>query len=389
MRRVLLLLTALALTLFGGARYISPLALPKLKVLSLDIYPCDNACLREYWENGEYFSFLAHLTPKNAPEFKNEYATLAAKLPLPQLFAPPKVTIVLIAKKYLRPIVTKSTKTLLAYLIERNIDFTLKTRYVDPQSDYDTAIEQGAINIVFATFQDKDRLASLQPLATVYIPTINKRFIPQASSSIYFGGIDYFAQLRTLHDFYSGKTALFYLEDSPLSQLLTGYYQEIEPQSRLFGLKKSDKNVAKYLRKNYALNHIATLFNTPLIKTAMIASQMNYYNLAPKAKLSTQINLSPKLFALLQPKAREGFVFANAVVHLPLEVAANASLMEIQSDFDWLGYALFVGVDNILASRGMQKSVAENFIDNQIRYDTQLLRMHRYGLRPLESQESF
>ena len=385
----LLLIFLSALTLFAGARYLSSLPLPTLKVLSLDIYPCDEDCLREHWARGEYFSFLAHLTPDKAKEFQNEYTTLAAKLPMPKLFAPPKVTIVLIAKEYLRPIVTKSTKTLLAYLMEQEFDFTLKTRYIDRESDYRVGMEPGAINVIFATFNDKESLASLEPLGTVYIPTINKHFLTQAHDMLYFGGIDYYAQLQALHDRFGGDTALFYLEDSPLSQLLTSYYQQLEPQAILYGLKKSDKNAAHYIRKNYSLRQRATLFNTPLVKTAMIVSQMNYYNITPKAKLSTQINLSPKLFALLQPKARKGFIFANALTHIPDSIEANAALLDVENSYDWLGYALFVGIDNIVASRGMRKVSSESFVDNQIRYDTQLLGMDAYGLRPIEGYESF
>ncbi|GEM_PF-3090299 len=388
MKKLLLVCLAVA-TLFAGARHLSPLPLPTLKVLSLDIYPCDEECLREHWKRGEYFSFLAHLTPDRAKEFQSEYTTLAAKLPLPKLFAPPKVTIVLIAKEYLRPIVTKSTKTLLAYLMEQEFDFTLKTRYIDRESDYRVGMEPGAINVIFATFNDKESLASLEPLGTVYIPTINKRFLTQAHDMLYFGGIDYYAQLQALHDRFGGDTALFYLEDSPLSQLLTSYYQQLEPQAILYGLKKSDKNAAHYIRKNYSLRQRATLFNTPLVKTAMIVSQMNYYNITPKAKLSTQINLSPKLFALLQPKARKGFIFANALTHIPASIEANAALLDVENSYDWLGYALFVGIDNIVASRGMRKVSSESFVDNQIRYDTQLLGMDAYGLRPIEGYESF
>ncbi len=385
----LLLIFLSALTLFAGARYLSSLPLPTLKVLSLDIYPCDEDCLREHWARGEYFSFLAHLTPDTAKEFQSEYTTLAAKLPLPKLFAPPKVTIVLIAKEYLRPIVTKSTKTLLAYLMEQEYDFTLKTRYIDRESDYRVGMEPGAINVIFATFNDKESLASLEPLGTVYIPTINKRFLAEANDMVYFGGIDYYSQLQALHDRFGGRTALFYLEDSPLSQLLTSYYRQLEPQAILYGLKRSDKNAAHYLRKNYSLRHLAALFNTPLVKTAMIVSQMNYYDITPKTKLSTQINLNPKLFALLQPKARKGFIFANAITHIPSSIEANAALLNVENSYDWLGYALFVGIDNIVASRGMRKVSTESFVDNQIRYDTQLLGMDAYGLRPIEGYESF
>ena len=385
----LFLLFLTPLILFAQARYLSSLQLPTLKVLSLDIYSCDEDCLREYWKRGEYFSFLAHLTPDRAKEFQNEYTTLAAKLPLPKLFAPPKVTIVLIAKEYLRPIVTKSTKTLLAYLMEQEYDFTLKTRYIDRESDYREEMEPGAINVIFATFNDKENLASLEPIGTVYIPTINKRFLTEANDMVYFGGVDYFTQLQILHEHFGDSTVLFYLEDSPLSQLLTSYYQQLEPQAILYGLKKNDKNAARYLRKNYSLHHRTILFNTPLVKTAMIVSQMNYYNIIPKTKLSTQINLNPKLFALLQPKARKGFIFANAITHIPSSIEANAALLNVENSYDWLGYALFVGIDNIVASRGIRKVASESFVDNQIRYDTQLLGMEAYGLRPIEGYESF
>ena len=382
MKRVVTLLLSATL-LFASGKYLSPLPLPTLHFISLDPYPCDASCLQEHWQNEEYFSFLANLTPQTQEEFRDQYAMLASKLPLPRLFTAPTIKIVLIARNYLRPVVTRSTKALLAYLMEKEADFSLTTRYLDSSTPYEEAIEPGAVNVVFATFNDKEALASLDGTATtVFVPTLNKIFVQ--NPALWYGGIDYLAQLKALHTYYDGPTALFYLQDSALSQTLTDYYQELAPGTKLFALKHSDKNAARYLRKNYALNRVATLFNTPPIKTAMIVSQMAYYQLAPKYKLSTQINFSHKLFALLQPKTRAGFIFANAIVHIPPTLAADAALIDEDIAFDWLGYALFVGIDNILAARGDDKCATENFVDHQIEYDNVLFASDAYGLHPVD-----
>ena len=386
MRKVVALLLSTTLLVASG-KYLSPLPLPTLHFISLDPYPCDTSCLQEHWQHEEYFSFLANLTPQTQKEFHDQYVMLANKFPLPPLFAAPTIKIVLIARNYLRPIVTHSTKILLSSLIEKKINFSLTTHYLDSSTPYEDAIEPDAVNVIFATFQDKETLTVLDGTATtIFIPTLNKTFVQ--NPTLYYGGIDYLSQLKALHTYYDGPTALFYLQDSPLSQTLTHYYQELAPGTKLFALQQSDKNAARYLKNNYALNHVATLFNTPPIKTAMIVAQLTYYQLFPKYKLSTQINFSQELFTLLQPKSRANFIFANAVVHIPPFLAADTALVDENIEFDWLGYALFVGIDNILASKGVPKESQERFVDHQIQYETKLFSSDYYGIHPL-AYESF
>ncbi|BCD68322.1 hypothetical protein [Nitratiruptor sp. YY09-18] len=393
MKKLIVLLLS-TLFLFASARYISPLPLPQTQFMNLDTYECNDYCLRRFLQNEQYFSFLAHLDPQKAKDFHVEYNRLAQLLHLTPLEVGKAVKITLIVHENLKRVATKSMKALLSYLLAQDVKFESTTKLIPNGAPLSQYIEPDSFNIIIATIYDKDDMANMPSMQSIYIPTLNKNSLG-VQSYAQFGGIDYFKQLRALKSFMNQNVAIFYLQDSPLSQELTNYFVANSSGKRVktYALKKDDKNAARYIKDNGYLKNASILFNTPLVKTAMIVSQMNYYNIESNSKFSTQINLNEKFFDLLHPKLRNGFFFANAIGPLPQKVDGFAQLIGENIDFNWIEYSTICGSDAILAQHGLQRLFHEPLVNGQLEYDTHILQATRYNLfdfqKPQESSQEF
>ena len=395
MKRLFLLLLSASLLLASG-KYLSSIALPKIKFIDLSTYECDDSCLQNYLQNEQYFSFLARLDPQKAKEFAPQYARLAKLFRLEPLVPPTSLTIDLVAHQRLRSLTTKLSKALLAYLLAQDADFELHTIIVPDDQSLSSAISPRHFSIVVATIHDRDDIASFPPSGTIFIPTLHRSIVPNAGSNILFGGIDYNAQLASLAPFMGESVAIFYLVDSPLSQAITDAFVQSNSSRviRTYGLHIADKSAARFIRGNGFLRHASVLFNTPFIKPAMIASQLNYYNIQPPSKFSTQINLNEKFFAMLQPDVRRNFYFASIIDPLPARLDGFAALVGERLDFDWVGFATISGIDAGMGdTNGLTRILEPSFEDGQLRYHHHILRASPFNLQeigaPRESGEGF
>jgi len=209
----------------------------------------------------------------------------------------------------------------------------------------------------------------------VFFPTVNKIDFINADENIYFGAIDYKAQIEKLiplassplvimHDKSAqGKKLLrltkeSYLQSSrpflPTSRrelsLLEGtpYQADLEPKNKkviAYGVEKKSANLQYRFEKNEEIRFGSFFLDTPLIKSVRILSQLTLHDVKVTNVLSTQINYDPLLLSMTQKRDRENLYIANSVsVHNETLSEINA-LLNNDIVYDWINYASTVGAD--------------------------------------------
>ncbi len=370
--RSLIVLFLLFITLFGAGRYLSPVPLPKTKFIDIDIYPCDNYCLQSHLQNGEVFSFLAKADPQNIDGLQQEYKRYATLFDMPSFLPNIYANIVILSSKALQPYANDIAKTLLSYFLNKEIGYNIKIKQYDKTEEIQLLIEESYQNdllILPLAITQKDILANIHTEVPIFVPTLHQSIAQQYGDQIFFGGVDYYSQLDRLLELADEKVGIFYLEHSPLSRLLSEYILQKQIITKLFPVDRSISNLKNYLYKNRDLNTSSVVLNTPVVKSSLILSQLTLYDIEPKKKLSTQINYSPKILEMTQPKDRENLVLANSIGQRDPVILAYQELLEDSTLYNWLDFSTLVGVDIFFSQLyGFQRSTKEQMIDHHIDY---------------------
>ncbi len=374
--------------LFANGKYLSPIPLPKSYFIDLDIYPCDSYCLQEHLKNGEIFSFLAKASPNNIGKLQKEYQKFAALFDISSFLPTQTLHITILSSKVLAPYTNTIIKSLNAYLVRKGVNYQIETKIYDQPSQIQEFIDQAYqsdLIILPLSFDQKEILSTLSSTVPIFVPTLHKSFIPQTSPLIFFGGVDYIDQLDKLLRLAQNKVAIFYLKQSALSQKLTDHLlQQPNILAKTYPIDKTASNLKGYFKNHYELNHFSIVLNTPLVKTALILSQLTLYDIHPKNKLSTQINYSPKLFTLTQPRDRENFLLASCIDRLDPKAEAMLEAFDLNPSFDWLTYAISVGSDIFFSRRyGFRRESHENIEKQQIHYNTKIWRSKEFSFVPI------
>jgi hypothetical protein len=366
--------------LFSDSK-LSPIALPKTYFINLNIYPCYEDCLREQLKKGNIFSFLANYSPNiKDKNLSNEAKKYFAIFNMP-LFIKKKITITIVAdKKIFSPLMKKISQSLASAFILQHQPFNIKTAELNESN-----LSNSNLTIALLTYKQREKLKNLATLNGItFIPTLNKNLIDSNDSSLFFGGIDYFAQLQELLN-ETSKLAIFYIPNSYLSNNLTNQAKNLVNESISYEIKSKKSNLKYVLKGNKELNATAILLNTPPVISSLILSQMTYYDIEPPKKLSTQINYSPKIVELTQRKDRENFYVANSISNIPYSFDAIGAIFDINLNFNWVIYATFIGTHKLLH---IENGFKEEFIDNQIQYDIGIEKIEDSAFIPLKSQEN-
>ncbi len=390
-------IVAILIPLIVGAsgRFLSPLPLPTLTIINLDPYECDSKCLENFLQNEQYFSFLAHLNNQNIEQFKSQYQHLLTLFHLKSLLPEQEVQIALYCHYKTRSICNHIAKAITSYYLARQTNFTLQSNIIDNNITFDTInYEPESLNILIATYNDSKYLKDLPPNGHFFIPTLHASVIPN-SEHLYFGGIDYTAQLKKLLQLNKHRLAVFYLKNSTLSRYLTQIIQNnVDQPIKLYPVDTAYGNLKHYLQNNRDLNSSAILLNTPPIKTSLILSQLPLYAIEPPIKLSTQINFTAKLFSLIQPNNRKELYITHISPSYPKDIDAYASFLEEDLFYNWIDYASLVGIDSFFAAmHNAPKKLKEEFMGNQINYEIQISKTLPFGFVPVqiapENREEF
>ncbi len=388
-----LLILLIPFILYAESYLVSNIPLPKVYIQNLDIDSCDNSCLESYLEQGAIFSFLAHADHALDDASLNEMRmihisllNLATHADSSQL----KIAM-LLPHRQIGRYAQSTTNSLFAYLLSQNSNYELKSFYIEDESHESIAnalemIANESFPYVIAplTLAGAEQLSTLPNDMNIFIPTINRNDINTTASNIYFGGIDYKAQIETLMPYVNDPLVIFF-DESRLGHELKDYSRDayvlygddpaLQKKIYSYGITKKSSNLKYPLEDNKNLEYGSFLLNTPVVKSGMIMSQITLYDVNATNVLSTQINYDPLLFTLTQNHDRNKMLIANSIgIHNSVITETNA-LLNNDIRYDWINYATTIGSDYFYYLATSQKREYDIPMDgDQIRYPIEIVR---------------
>ena len=423
MKKLLFLL--LPVMVFAESFILSNIPLPKTYVQDLDPYQCNNACRAQLLDKGMIFSFLAHANRKLKDKEQNEARVLLISiLNLGAFHSSNELNIALLLPyKKIGKYAASTTNASFAYLMTKSHSFKLKSYKVDSENieDLEAALSQmreDGFEYIIAplTKTGANNIIEIDPAMHIYFPTINKRDVNTSSVFLTFGAIDYIQQsdlllkeaLSPLVVFSdtstTGKKLALYqteqflhpkvdvLETNSSSSSLFGdsisafslgdkeeIVEEVEEEvvdknAISYFVSKRTTNLEYYLKEKEEVVYASFFINTPIIKSAMIMSQLTLYDTNATNVLSTQINYDPLLLSMTQYNDRKDMVVANSITeHNNVLIETNA-LLGNDIVYDWINYTTTIGVDYFYSLiTDEERTYKTKLQDNQMIYDIELL----------------
>jgi len=421
MKKLLFLL--LPVMVFAQSFILSNIPLPKTYVQDLDPYQCNNACRAQLLDNGMIFSFLAHANRKLKDKDQNEARVLLISiLNLGAFHSSNELNIALLLPyKKIGKYAASTTNASFAYLMTKSHSFKLKSYKVDSENieDLEAALSQmreDGFEYIIAplTKTGANNIIEIDPTMHIYFPTINKHDVETSSVFLTFGAIDYIQQsdlllkeaLSPLVVFSdkstTGKKLALYQKEQflypkvdvletnsssssffgdSISAFSLGDKEEIveevqvtEKNAISYFVSKRTTNLEYYLKEKEEVVYASFFINTPIIKSAMIMSQLTLYDTNATNVLSTQINYDPLLLSMTQYNDRKDMVVANSITeHNNVLIETNA-LLGNDIVYDWINYTTTIGVDYFYSLiTDEERTYKTKLQDNQMIYDIELL----------------
>jgi len=275
-----------------------------------------------------------------------------------------------------------TTTAVFGYLLTREKPFELRSFQIEDESPAEIervldAIKEKGFRYVIAPLTPKGAsiIAEKEEDLTVFFPTVNRNDIGTTAENIFFGAIDYKAQIEKLMPYASSPLVIMYDESVQGRKLLEltkegylensgpfqptsrrdlsvqkgiDYLPELEPQKRkviAYGLDRHTTNMKSRLQSNEMIQFGSFFLNTPVVKSTMILSQLSLYDTDVTNILSTQINYDPLILSMTQRKDREHLYIANSIsINDDLCIETN-SLLSNDIVYDWINYASTIGAD--------------------------------------------
>ena len=389
---------------------VSSIPLPKTYVQNLDPYACDETCLNELIAHEQVFSFLAHAQDRiEDPELNDERLIYTTVFNLGAMRQDGSLKIALLLPyRRIGRYAFSTTNAVFAYMLTKNRAFEIKSFQIEDEDEeqleralYDIQNEGFYYVIAPVTKKGASAIAELNPDMTIYFPTINKKDIDTNSTSLFFGGIDYRAQINALLGEAVSPLVIFY-DKSRLGQELNAYakeqfilpeeennelsaffpesnngesnIEESDNKSFSYAVEKKTSNLEHQIKDNEKIQEGSFLLNTPIVKSGMVMSQLTLYDANVTNILSTQINYDPLIFSMTQYKDRKGMIIANSIgTNNNILTEAN-NLLSNDIVYDWINYTTTVGTD--LFFHMITQSEREYdlpMVDNQIEYPITLV----------------
>lgn len=208
-----------------------------------------------------------------------------------------------------------------------------------------------------------------------YIPTLNKNATNISAENIYFGGIDYEAQIQRLLSFSNDYVASFY-DDSALSNNLNQTLANFRKNTKSIKFS-GDKVDFEQLFRRARLDNASIFLNTPLVKSAILSSQIRANEVAPYMLLSTQIGYNPTLLSLSQPEDRAILLIANSINNADAGLSYLNEMLGHSIDYNWVAYATNVGLDYFytqMMNKRAKSLFKEQMQNNQILYNIRIMK---------------
>ncbi len=403
----LLFVLLLPQCLSASGKYPSPLPTPNAEVLNLEIEGCNTGCLRDLLENGQVFSFLAHINKDNQNKRLLEEATALLETleisEIPYFFNLQKPFFnlaLLFPRKSIGRYSSSTTNTILSYLLNQKARFNFEIFDSKTESPEDI---QNALNeiqskgyrqvIAILTQEGAKEIIQIAQDMSIFIPSVNQSQIAldgKIPENIIFGGISYERQIQQLSKLDSETKAASFYDGSAVGLQMQSYTEAINPNfgySKSFNVKQNP-NFAKEMKGLYGtLQGVRIFLNTPVANSSIILSQLTYNNIRPKGIYSTQINYNPSLLSITQERDRRNMYVANSIMPLDSLFVENASLLNADLEYNWINYATALGTEYFYLKnvRNAKRYFKERIQNQQVQYKIEILTPTQNRFAPFES----
>ena len=387
---------------FAAGIYPSPLPKPSISILNLEVEKCKSSCLKEYYKNGQVFSFLANINEENANEKTLENMNLLlsmleiSEIPFSAKYKKPIFNIALFfPKKAIGRYSTIGANVILSYLLYQKSDFhfevfdTKSESMEDLQNTLDLMAQKGyqqAIGIL--TYIGANNLNALQPQMQIFIPSVHSSQVTEAlAQNITWGGISYDEQIQKLSQMgIKSKAVSFYDVGFIGTQMneSVAKYNEMVAYSQGFDLQKVADFPKEFKEIRSLLRNSKIFLNTPITNSSIILSQITYNDIRHNGIYATQINYNPSLLLITQENDRKNMFIANSILPLDTHLLEQASLLNVDLQYDWINYTTAYGVEHFYKrSVGGKKQFSEVIKDNQVQYKINILTPKTNRFMPL------
>lgn len=389
--KILLTVFLISSLLFAKSDKLSHIPPTKSAFIDIDPTVCDIVCLEKLLEDGKIFSFLS-----KQYKVDTELASIQSELEYYQRIfriyddAQTSVRIaVLIPQRSIRRYAISTVNSIMAYMLTKQNDFEVRvfnSLNEDRESIKNTLreIEDKRFTHLIAPVTSKGA-KFIKELATsslnIYIPTVHKPLDEETKHNIVYGGVNYKSQIDELSKLSNDKLSYFW-DGSSISETLNTY---IEQKNTPVVYKKKITNsridFKRMLKNNKSLQGSSVFFNTPLVKTSLVASQLRVYEIQPHILLSTQINYNPLILTLTQYDDRKNLYLANSIGKSTVSLQETNELFDHNIVYDWVNYSTSIGIDYFFTHYFVPtepKLFSEEIVDNQVKYDISLVKPQRY-----------
>lgn len=299
--------------------------------------------------------------------------------------------------KYAQSVFNVSLATLLSL---RQEGFELKRYDMRDESHESLAqtfdkLRQDGIDAVVAplTKEGTKNTLNIDVPFPLFIPTVHKREFPSAPDNFIFGGIDYNAQIEALLPYMGDFIAIFYDTSTVGSQLKSSTeevflaHKSEKKKVSAYAVDNKGDNIPNHLAKPSAFNKASIVLHIPVVKSAILASQLTFRGINERNILSTQMNRDPNLLLLTQYADRKNLIVANSLIEFPSRIYESNVLMNNDISFDWIQYSTSVGIDCLIALLdGTSREYTMRIIHSQVIYPVELLRAKEYGFESVRAQ---
>ncbi len=410
------LLLLIPFFLLAESSQVSTIPLPITYVQLIDSNgTCDDACLWEYLGRGEIFTFLALARDKLDNEELDDIRMIYVGLfniGYDQMVKGELKVAMILPYKLIGRYAYSTSNAVFAYFLTRNHPFVLKNFQIDDESPQEMArvlkeIKDEGFHYVVAplTPQGARIISESEEELNVFFPTINKNDLNTTAANIYFGAIDYRAQIERLMPRASSPLVVMYDKSNQGKKLLAmaresylesdepfqptsrsevslrenvTYLADLEPKKKqviAYGINRETSNLKYYFEDNQKIQFGSFFLNTPVIKSTMILSQLSLYETNTTNVLSTQINYDPLILSMTQTKDRDNLYIANSISLNNNTLVETNSLLSNDIAYDWINYASTVGADYFYhLITNSERTYQLPMVDNQIIYPVSIVR---------------
>ncbi len=390
-----LLLSLLPSLILAAGKYPSPLPTPKTEILNIEIQTCSKACLKEYLQKGQIFSFLANVNKNNTnEELLTNAKSLSMELEIasiPYFLDIQKSALIQIAllfpKKTIGRYSISSTNVILSYLFNRNQPFNFEVfdskseSLEDLENTINTITAKGYKQIIaILTYVGANNINHLKTQIPIYIPSVHSSQITEPlMPNIIYGGISYEKQIEKLSALNPNSTKVIsFYDEGYIGSQMNEYvlkYNLDTIYSNAFN-PKSATTFPKEIKTIQPLLKDSKIFlNTPITHSSIILSQITYNDIKINGIYSTQINYNPSLLSITQEKDRNNMYIANSIAKSDSLLVEEAKLLNADLEYDWINYSTAYGIEyfylqNIPNAKAYFKEAIKN---NQVEYKIDIL----------------